>query len=478
MKHYDCLLSEALTSSVTMEVQAPFNGKTIATVTCADDKMIESALRVAHDCYRNRSNWISVPQRIEILEKLVELATVEKDFLAFEAAREGGKPLMDSVVEVNRGIDGIKLCIETLRTDQGSVVPMRYNAASDHRFAFTSKEPIGVVVAVSAFNHPFNLIVHQVAAAIASGCPVIVKPASTTPISCFHFVRLLHTAGLPKAWCQVLAIKDNALAEKLVTDSRVSFFTFIGSAKVGWMLQRKLAPGVRSSLEHGGVAPVIVAKDANLDNAVPLLTKGGFYHAGQVCVSVQRIFVEETIAKSFCDQLVSSVKQLKIGDPTSSKTEVGPLIQPSEVVRVKEWVDDACKKGAKVLTGGNALSDFCFECTVLYNPSDDAIISQNEVFGPVVCVYPYSHIDDAIARANSLPCSFQAAVFTQDIDTAMHAYRRLDASAVMVNDHTAFRVDGMPFAGLRHSGYGVGGIPHTMRDMQIEKMLVMKSDKI
>jgi acyl-CoA reductase-like NAD-dependent aldehyde dehydrogenase len=240
------------------------------------------------------------------------------------------------------------------------------------------------------------------------------------------------------------------------------------------MLRAKLAPGTRCTLEHGGAAPVVVAADADMNSALPALAKGGFYHAGQVCVSVQRIYVERKIAEELGRRLADLATKLKVGDPALADTEVGPLIRAGEVARIGTWVDEAVQRGAKLLCGGRALDHNCYAPTVLYDPPDDCRVSREEVFGPVVCVYPYDDVDAAIARANALPWAFQAAIFTRDIDAAMHAYHRLDASAVMVNDHTAFRVDWMPFAGLRRSGLGVGGIPYTFRDMQIEKMCVIK----
>ena len=365
-----------------------------------------------------------------------------------------------------------------MRTQGGEEIPMGLNAASVGRLALTRHEPIGVVVAVSAFNHPLNLIVHQVGPAVAVGCPVIVKPAGDTPLSCIRFVEILREAGLPDRWCQVFVTKDRNAATALVTDSRVDFFSFIGSAGVGWMLRSKLAPGTRCALEHGGAAPVIVAADANLDEAVPLLAKGGFYHAGQVCVSVQRVFVHETIARELAERLSTVGQAMKIGDPVLPDTEVGPLIRPAETERVEIWVNEAVENGAEVVCGGNRVGENCYACTVLYDPPAEAKVSRQEIFGPVVCVYPYTDIDEAISRANALPVAFQAAVFSRDIDFAMRAYSRLDASAVMVNDHTAFRVDWMPFAGLRESGLATGGVPYTMEDMQIKKMLVLRSKEL
>jgi acyl-CoA reductase-like NAD-dependent aldehyde dehydrogenase len=476
--HFPLMIPGAGNSSKTMEVVAPFDRQVIATVDTADSQAVEQALTTAYGLYRNRDQWLPAPERIAVLERAAEIMQQRFDELVLEAAREGGKPINDSKVEVARAIDGMKICIETIRTEGGEVIPMGVNAASLGRVAFTRSEPVGVIVAVSAFNHPLNLIVHQVAPAIATGCPVIVKPSEDTPLSCFRFVEILREAGLPDGWCQALSTSDHDVATQLVTDERVGFFTFIGSAKVGWMLRSKLAPGTRCALEHGGAAPVIVAEDADLDDGIPLMAKGGFYHAGQVCVSVQRVYVHQSLAEEVAQQLVAEAQKMTVGDPLLAETDIGPLIRPAEVDRIHEWVTEAVAAGAQLLCGGEKLSDTCYAPTVLLDPPEDVRVSSAEIFGPVICVYSYADMDDALQRANSLPFSFQASVFTRDIDSALKACSRLDAAAVMVNDHTAFRVDWMPFAGLKQSGLGVGGIPHTMHDMQIRKMVVIRSSEL
>ncbi len=478
MPEFPILIPGAGPAAGMSEVVAPFDGAVIARLPACDETHVEQALSTASALYRDRAGWIPLHERVDILERAAGLMAERLEALALGAAAEGGKPLMDSRVEANRAVDGLKLCIETIRNEQGEVVPMGGTVAGAHRIAFTRREPIGVVVAVSAFNHPLNLIVHQVAAAVAAGCPVVVKPATDTPLSCIRFVQILHEAGLPPEWCQVLITDSNEVAERLVTDGRVAFFSFIGSAKVGWMLRSKLSPGTRCALEHGGAAPLILAADADLDLALPAVTKGGFYHAGQVCVSVQRVFAHHSIARSFAQRLADHAAALKVGDPTLAETEVGPLIRAAEVTRVHDWVSEAVSGGAEPLSGGEPVGASCYSCTVLYQPPEQAKVSQQEIFGPVVCVYEYEDLDTAVARANQLPFAFQAAVYTRSIDTALAAYRGLDASAVMVNDHTAFRVDGMPFAGLRQSGLGVGGIPHTIHDMTIDKMMVIHSAQI
>ncbi len=457
-------------------VYSPYDGRELGQVPVAGMQEVQNALDTADQCFRNKSGWLSLDRRVALLERAAELMTERQEQLALQAASEGGKPLLDSRVEAARAIDGIKLCIEVIRTEQGHVIPMGGTAASAGRMAFTQREPRGIVVAVSAFNHPLNLIVHQVATAVAAGCPVLVKPAGDTALSGKAFVDLLHEAGVPPEWCQFVLPENNELTQTMVTDPRVAFFSFIGSARVGWMLRSKLAPGTRCGLEHGGVAPLFISADANLDAALAAVSKGGFYHAGQVCVSVQRVFVERSIAERFAQSLADSARQLRVGDPASDQTEVGPLIRQAEVERIHEWVQEAVANGGQLLCGGEQLDHQCYTPTVIFNPPADARVSTSEVFGPVVCVYAYDDLEQAIAQANALPFAFQAAVFTSNLHIAEQVYRGVNASAVMVNDHTAFRVDGMPFAGLGQSGHGIGGMPFSIEEMQIEKMLVWNTN--
>ena len=241
------------------------------------------------------------------------------------------------------------------------------------------------------------------------------------------------------------------------------------------MLRSQLKPGVRCALEHGGVAPCIVAGSARLDLAVPAITKGGYYHAGQVCVSTQRVYVHDSLHQLLVETLSESVGSLVVGDASDPATEVGPLIRQAEVGRVLEWVDEAVSLGAKVAVGGNRMEGNFFQPTVVLDPPREAKLSSQEVFGPVVCVYPYQDLEQALEAANLWPHAFQAAVFTENVSTVQSAFQSLHASAVIINDHTAFRDDAMPFAGLDASGLGVGGIPYTIEEMQFEKMLVMKN---
>jgi len=458
-----------------LKVTSPFDNSLIKEIPLASEQDIEKALTIADNLFQNQSLWIPAHERIAILERTAELMKTRVEELTNIAAQEGGKPYTDSKVEVLRAINGVKLAAEHIGQIKGEQIPMGLTKASENRIAFTMREPIGVVVSVSAFNHPLNLTVHQTVTAIAAGCPVIIKPASTTPLSALNFAEILKEAGLPEGWCQVTVCKSN-VAEKLVTDARVNYFSFIGSSKIGWYLRSKLSPGTRCALEHGGSAPVIVEKDADFTEMLPSLLKGGFYHAGQVCVSVQRVFVHESIYKDFASQFADMASKLIVGNQMDEKTEVGPLISTFEVDRVEKWVNEAIEAGAKLLTGGKRISDTCYEPTVLLNPPADAKVSEFEIFGPVVCIYSYSDREEAINRANSLDLHFQASIFTKNIDIALDTVKKLNATAVMVNDHTAFRVDWMPFGGRDSSGIGMGGIPYTIHEMTREKLMVIKSD--
>ena len=460
-----------------LKVTSPYNFKVIKEIPLMQHTDVENALKVAYNLFRDQAKWIPAWQRIEILERVVDAMKEREEDFTNIAAEEGGKPYMDSKVEVLRAINGVKLAIEHIGQLAGEQIPMGQTSSSVNRLAFTIREPIGVVVSISAFNHPLNLIIHQVVTAIAAGAPVIVKPALTTPLSCLEFVSILKEAGLPDGWCQTIICSDEN-AEKLATDNRVNYLSFIGSAKVGWYLRSKLSPGTRCALEHGGVAPVIVEKDANIDEMLPALLKGGFYHAGQVCVSVQKVFVHEDIVKEVSDRLTDMAKKLIVGDPLNPKTEVGPLILPLEVDRVEKWVEEAVASGGKLLCGGKRISDSCFEPTVILDPSQNAKVSTLEIFGPVVCIYTYKNREEAIKLANALPTAFQASVFTHNIDIAFETVKKLNASAVMVNDHTAFRVDWMPFGGRDASGIGIGGIPYSINEMTREKLIVIKSNSL
>lgn len=458
----------------TTKILFPYDQSFVKELPLINKKDIENRLNIAQNLFNDQSNWIPAYKRIEILEKAALLMNDKIEELIHIAISEGGKPYKDSKAEVLRAIKGVKLAAEHIAQIKGEQIPMALTEASLNRIAFTSKEPIGVVAAVSAFNHPLNLAVHQIATAVAAGCPVLFKPSSSTPLSGLALAGILKEAGLPEGWLQIV-LCDNETAEFLVTDSRVNFFSFIGSAKVGWSLKSKLSPGTRCALEHGGAAPVIVESDADFSEMIPDLVKGGFYHAGQVCVSVQKIYVNKEICDEFVEQFSKATDKLIVGNPYDKTTDVGSLISPKEVNRVEEWVNEAIKEGAQLINGGKRISDTTFQPTILFNPSEKSKVSTNEIFGPVVCIYPFTDRDEAVKKANALEVHFQAAVFTKNIDTALDVVKKLNATAVLVNENTAFRVDWMPFGGRDSSGLGMGGISYTINDMTREKLMVFKS---
>ncbi len=454
-----------------MIVKQAYTGKVLAELQMHDGVQVEQMLSNAQE--RHQIGRLPEIQRIEILQKLADLVEAEHEDFSCLIANEGGKPIRDARVEVTRAISGIRIAIRELGNIKGKKIPMDYTPAGAGHKAHTILEPIGVVVAVSAFNHPLNLAIHQVIPAIATGCPVIIKPASLTPLCTLRLAELIQQAGLPAGWVQV-ALLNNENAEKLVTDPRVAFFSFIGSAKVGWYLKSKLAFGTRCALEHGGVAPLIFDEYADEEGFVNGVVKASMYHSGQVCVSVQRVYVPEKRAQDLAEKIATIAARQVVGDAIDENTDLGPLISPKEIDRIEDWVNAAVASGAQLMTGGKRINAVSYAPTVLLNPAKDAKVSTQEVFAPVVCIYGYKTLEEAIEQANSLEVSFQSSVFSDNAETAMAIAKKLQASAVMINDYTTFRVDWMPFSGRKHSGYGIGGIGYSMRDMLEYKMIVSK----
>ena len=460
------------------DVFSPWDLEKIAIVECINQEDVDSILDVAHKTFNDESKYLDKIKRLEILNNAKKILLKRSKNFAEIISTEGGKPLKDSIIEVDRAINGLELCAEALKKSHGIEVPMGINIASANKIAFTKKFPIGPVLAISAFNHPLNLIVHQVGPSIAAGCPIIIKPALATPCTCYAFVNLLIEAGLPNEFCQMININNHSITQNLVSDSRIAFFSFIGSSSVGWKLKSMLSPGTKCALEHGGVASVIIDKDANLKEILPSLLRGSFYHAGQVCVSIQKVIIHNDIIDSFIEMLKKSAVKLEVGDPRKIDTDVGPLIRPSEVKRVDKIVKRAIKEGAELICGGKPKSETTYECTILKNPIEESAISQEEIFGPVLCVYGYNLIVEAINKANNDKYAFQSSVYTNDLDTAMLCYEKLDAKSVFINEQTAFRVDWMPFGGIKSSGESVGGIDYTFSDLMYDKLIVIHSNKI
>lgn len=454
------------------ELTSPFSGETLAEVEQAPAAALEAAMEAAHGAFLEHTSRTPGWLRRDWLEKAAELVAAEAEDLALGIAREGGKPLADAQVEVARAIGTIRLSAEEATNLGGETLPMDKAKGPENRLAFTIREPMGVVVALSAFNHPVNLIAHQVAPALAAGNSVVVKPASTTPLSAIRMVEIFREAGFPPE--AVICVPcPGAAAEQLVRDRRTRFLSFIGSDDVGWHLKSILNPGARFSLEHGGEAAAVLAKSAEVDRAIPALVKGAFYHAGQVCISVQRIYAHESLREELVERLVKAAAKLVVGDPTDAETDVGPLITAQDQQRVNDWIGKAVDGGAELLHGGNPLPGQCHEVTVLGNPPEDADVVAREVFGPVVSVLGFESEDDVLARVNASVNPFQAAVFAQDVDAAFRLARGINANAVVINDHTAFRVDWMPFGGRENAGHGMGGVRYAVHEMSREKLMVL-----
>lgn len=411
-------------------------------------------------------------ERAEILKKVALNLKEKLDFMAWVIASEGGKPLKDAKVEASRAVATLELCAEETLRLEGEMVPMERTAAGKDHIAFTMRNPIGPVLAISAFNHPLNLIAHQVGCAVASGCAVVLKPASSTPISAFFLEEAFIKAGLPKNGLRVINASVE-LAEKLVESKIFNYVSFIGSAKVGWEMRKKIAPGTRIGMEHGGQAPAIVRADADLAAAVKALIKGSFYHAGQVCISTQRIFVHQEIYPQFLKDFTAQALELKVGAATDPQTDVGPLIKLSEVERIQKWIDEAIKAGAKLETG-NKVTGLYMTPTILTKVSREVALMKDEVFGPVVCINSYTDEAELLNYINTNDYIFEAALFTQDITTALRMARDISTMTFVINNHTAFRVDQMPFGGHKMSGLGMGGVKYVMEEMTRTKQVIIK----
>lgn len=452
-------------------VNQAYTGEVLAELEMHNSTQVDTMLSTAQALHKG--GCLSVSERVRVLQKLADLVDTEHEDFSRLIANEGGKPIRDARVEVTRAVNGIHIAIAEIENSKGVEIPMDLSAAGADHKAFTILEPIGVVVAVSAFNHPLNLTIHQAIPAIATGCPVIIKPASVTPLCCLRLVELIKQAGLPDGWVQV-ALTNRKNSEKLVIDPRVGFFSFIGSAKVGWYLKSKLAPGTRCALEHGGVAPLILDEYADEQGFINGVVKASMYHSGQVCVSVQRVYVPDARAKELAQKIADVASKQIVGDAINEDSDLGPLILPKETDRIEAWVSEAITEGATLMTGGKRINEISYEPTVLLNPDKSSKVSTQEIFGPVVCVYGYQTIDEAIEQANSLDVSFQSSIFSDNASLAMDVAKKFEASAVMINDYSTFRVDWMPFAGRKHSGYGIGGIGYSMHDMLEHKMIVTK----
>lgn len=472
-RHDTLLIAGAPPPVTSYELFSPYDSAQIATVAQPDDAGIEQAIQNAEGAFENIMRTMPAHSRAEVLYRTSKLMQEEHEALARLIATEGGKPLRDARVEVSRAVNTVKMLGDEALQLNGQTITMDRAPGTENCLAYTIRVPLGPTLAISAFNHPVNLICHQVCAAFAAGNAVVVKPASQTPLSCLRIVELLLEAGAPEEALSVLPI-PGAKAEKLVSDPRFRYVSFIGSHEVGWNIRRNVAPGTRVALELGGTGTAIIDKSADLEQVYRTLVRGAFYHAGQVCVSVQRCFVHEELYQEVCNEIAQRAAKLCVGDPLSPDTEVGPLISKAEVSRVQALVQEAVGSGAQLLCGGAPIGETCYEPTVLTNTSRAMEIVKEEVFGPVLSLEPYHDIETVIAEMNESKYSFQTALYTKDIDLAHEAARRIETKALIVNDSTAFRVDWMPFGGARQSGLGTGGTKDSLLDLTEERLVVIR----
>jgi len=457
------------------EVKTPFDGQILGSVEKADAPACEQALQNAEISHQTIMKSMPAWRRAEILYGVADLMKKNHEFLAMQIAQEGGKPLKDALVEVTRAINTVKMSGDEALQLNGEQLTMDRAKGSESQLAFTMRVPIGPVLAISAFNHPLNLIAHQVATAIAAGNSVIVKPASQTALSCLTLVDYFYQAGLPKTCLSVVTVGGAAMSS-LVSDPRIRFVTFIGGEEVGWELRKQIAPGTKISLELGGIGTAILDKTADLKRAIPSIIKSAFYHAGQVCVSLQNLYIHQDIMEDVVPLLLEEIKKLQTGDSALPTTDVGPLIHKKEITRVLDLIEQSIAKGAELLAGKEVINETCLTPTLLKSPTSDLPITSREVFGPVMTIIPYKDIPSVIAEMNSRPYSFQSAIYTKDIDLALHCAKQIECMGFMINNPTAFRVDWMPFGGSKKSGMGVGGIKYSIHEMTEEKLVVMNVD--
>lgn len=448
-----------------VEVRSPYSGKVVgqAPKSGADD-----ARRAIDAAARALESPLPAHKRAEILVKTAGLIGRRHEEVARTISEEAGKPIKTARVEASRAMSTYTFAAVEARKLVGEMIPMDAAQAGEGKLAFTLRRPIGVVGAISPFNFPCNLVAHKIAPALAAGCPVVLKPASATPLSALLLAELEHEAGLPEGWLTVLVGPASEIGDVLVEDERVRMITFTGSSEVGWKLQER-APRKRVKLELGNSTPVIVAADADVETAAAKLAANAFAFAGQSCISVQRIYVERPVLDAFLAAFVPKVEALKVGDPADDDTDVGPVIDADARERILAWIAEA---DGEVLTGGE--QDGLIRPTVIANVSDHAKVSCQEVFGPVVIVNPIGSVDEGIERANGTRYGLQAGVFTTSIDTALRAADRLDFGGVIVNEAPTFRSDQMPYGGVKDSGNTREGPAYAVREMTEEHLVVVQ----
>ena len=454
-----------------LTVRSPWDGSEVATINTTRLDEVGGVLDTAVAALAEW-RWTPAWRRSQILERTSHLLEDHADEIARLIALEGGKPLKDARVEARRGASTFRWASEEAKRTAGEIIEMDADQGGENRFGWTIREPRGVIVAISPFNFPLNLVSHKVAPALAAANVVVLKPASSTPLTALRLAELLGEAGLPDGVLQVVVGPGSTLGTALVTDDRVNMVTFTGSPPVG----RRIASdaGMKMvTLELGNNSATIVDEDADLDLALQRIVAGGFTNSGQVCISVQRVVVHEKVFDEFVGALAASVAALKVGDPLDETTDVAALIDAGETERVKAWVGEAIEQGATLVTGG-VDADGNLRPTVLSDVTRDMKVCAREVFGPVLAVIKARDICEAIEISNDSDYGLQAGIFTRDLNKALYAARHLEVGGVMVNEVPTFRVDHMPYGGIKSSGMGREGVKFAIAEMTELKMVMIR----
>jgi len=452
------------------EVLSPFDGSVVGAVPACGPEHLDTAIAVA--LARHRSGALPAYRRAEILDRAAELLSGRIDEFARCITAESAKPITTATVEAQRAVDTIRFAAAEARTFTGEMIPLDASSAGVGKLGFTKRVPIGVVGAISPFNFPLNLVCHKIAPAVAAGCPVVLKPASATPLTALRITRLFEEAGLPPGWINVVTCSGR-VANHMVTHPDVAMITFTGSPEVGWSI-RADAPRKRVSLELGNNAPVIIAADGDWETAASKIAVGGYAFSGQTCISVQRVYVHRSLHEGFVAALADRVRQVRVGDPMDPATEVSALIDSGEADRVESWITEATGQGARLVVGGTRTDDDVLLPTLLDSVEPDMQVCRTEVFGPLVGVAPFDSFDHALDLANDTRYGLQASVFTSDISDALKAVDTLDFGGVLVNELPSWRADQQPYGGVRDSGNTREGPPYTVQEMTERRMVVIQ----
>jgi len=450
------------------EVRSPYSGEVVGRVAKAGADETRRAVDAAAAAMEEP---LPAHKRAEILVRVAGALGRRHDEVARLISDEAGKPMKAARVEASRAMSTYTFSAVEARKLAGAMIPMDASQAGEGKLAFTLRRPLGVVGAISPFNFPLNLVAHKIAPSLAAGCAVVLKPAAQTPLSALLLAELEDEAGLPPGWLNVVVGPSAEIGDVLVEDDRVKVITFTGSSGVGWKLAER-SPRKRVNLELGNSTPLIVEADADLDAAVAAAAQHGFSFAGQSCISIQRVYVQDGVHDEFVSALLPKVEALTLGDPADEETDVGPVIDEDARDRILEWVDEARSGGAEILTGGDLDGDL-IRPTVIANADAELKVSCQEVFGPVVTVNRYGALDEAIERANGTEFGLQAGIFTGSIRTAMRAAQELEFGGVTVNEAPTFRADQMPYGGVKESGNTKEGPAYAVRELTDERVVVI-----